>query len=363
MPQTITARRLLTLEGVLDHPVITIEDGIIQSIPAGSIYFGGSDPGRMLVTALCESQIQGKPFFTLTQNALSDVRYLDYLRAMYGKWIVLPTTNQVQTALDDYTADLQRRVEHDREFPGEPRQVKPGENYRMVDGKLQPGGPVSVMAIHARLVKVILEHNPKREFYLEESYPMELLYPYLSPHGLIFKLNHEPLRQLTAAMLEADHAFWTKQCAAMLGDWLKPDTSVSNVCSFARAVYERKDYSHFKGDREFVTNEFAPKAFSKLRVSIAGLYQWRLMQHPDATVRARLETAANEAFQQAFALCPTSPEVLYRYVNFLLFQGRMDDAVMLASTAQELTPDNEQYKQLLKQLLNFQQQQNMKAAH
>lgn len=32
MPQTLTARRLLTPEGVLDHPVITIEDGLIRSI-------------------------------------------------------------------------------------------------------------------------------------------------------------------------------------------------------------------------------------------------------------------------------------------------------------------------------------------
>lgn len=32
MPQTITARRLLTPEGTIDHPVITIEDGLIQSI-------------------------------------------------------------------------------------------------------------------------------------------------------------------------------------------------------------------------------------------------------------------------------------------------------------------------------------------
>ena len=47
-------------------------EGIIQSIPAGSIYFGGTDPGRGLVTALCESHAQAKPFFTLTQNALAE---------------------------------------------------------------------------------------------------------------------------------------------------------------------------------------------------------------------------------------------------------------------------------------------------
>jgi N-acetylglucosamine-6-phosphate deacetylase len=32
MTQTLTARRLLTSEGAIDHPVITIEDGLIQSI-------------------------------------------------------------------------------------------------------------------------------------------------------------------------------------------------------------------------------------------------------------------------------------------------------------------------------------------
>jgi hypothetical protein len=30
---------------------------IIASIPAGSVYFGGTDPGRFLITALCESQV------------------------------------------------------------------------------------------------------------------------------------------------------------------------------------------------------------------------------------------------------------------------------------------------------------------
>jgi hypothetical protein len=32
---------------------------IIASIPPGSIYFGGTDPGRFLVTALCRSQVSG----------------------------------------------------------------------------------------------------------------------------------------------------------------------------------------------------------------------------------------------------------------------------------------------------------------
>jgi hypothetical protein len=129
-------------------------DGIIQSIPVGSIYFGGSDPGRMLVTALCESSVEGRPFFTLTQNALSDNRYMDYLRDMYGKWIVLPTTNEMQKAQEDYTADLQRRVEHDQEFPTEPHQLKPGENYRMLASPSEFGEKPSARVLFGRKLSI-----------------------------------------------------------------------------------------------------------------------------------------------------------------------------------------------------------------
>ena len=337
-------------------------EGIIQSIPAGSIYFGGSDSGRMLVTALCQDHAQGKPFFTLTQNALSDGRYMDYLRAMYGKQISLPTTNDVQAALEDYKADALRRLKHDEEFPDGPRQIKQGESVRLVNGELQMNNPVSVMAVHARLVKLMLERNPNREFYLEESYPLELIYPYLSPHGLIFQLNHAPLTALPVKDIEADHAFWTKECGTLLGGWLKPDTSVSNVCAFAEAVYGRKDRSQFSGDKEYVTNDFAPPAFSKLRVSIAGMYQWRLMNHPGAAEKVRLEAEADYAFRQAFALCPTSREALYRSVNFLLMESRIDDAIQMAGTACKLTPNDEQYENLLTQLKGYGEQMQMRKA-
>ncbi len=59
-------------------------DGIMNSIPAGSIYFGGTDPGRGLPTAFSKSQVDADPFYTLTQNALADGTYLDYLDKTYG---------------------------------------------------------------------------------------------------------------------------------------------------------------------------------------------------------------------------------------------------------------------------------------
>jgi hypothetical protein len=62
-------------------------DDIITSIPRGSVYFGGTDPGRGLVTALCKSHASGDPFFTITQNALADENYLIYLRACFENGI------------------------------------------------------------------------------------------------------------------------------------------------------------------------------------------------------------------------------------------------------------------------------------
>jgi hypothetical protein len=71
---------------------------IIRSIPAGSIFFGGTDSGRFLVTAMSGSHINADPFFTLTQNALADSRsYLRYVRGMYGSRIYVPTEPMLES--------------------------------------------------------------------------------------------------------------------------------------------------------------------------------------------------------------------------------------------------------------------------
>ncbi len=100
-----------------------LADGIINSIPAGSIYFGGTDPGRGVPTAFCKSHADADPFFTLTQNALADGTYLNYLRAMYGGKIYTPTEEDSQRCFQDYVADATRRLaEH---------KLKPGEDVKM----------------------------------------------------------------------------------------------------------------------------------------------------------------------------------------------------------------------------------------
>jgi hypothetical protein len=65
---------------------------------------------------------------------------------------------------------------------------------------------------------------------------------------------------------------------------------------------------------------------------------------------------ADFAFRQSYALCPTSPEALFRYINLLLSLKRVDDALLLAEATHQLIPDNPQVKDLVKNLKNYKPQ-------
>jgi len=315
---------------------------IINSIPPGSVYFGGTDPGRFIISALCESQVTGKPFFTLTQNQLADSSYLEYLRSMYGKQIKIPSMGDAQQAFEDYTADVVRRQAEGL--------LRPGEDVKIVDGRIQVAGPVAVMAINGLLVRKILDDNPSREFYVEESFPLEWMYPYLTPHGLIFQFNNKPRPAITEAELLKDRRYWKDLTDETLGNWLDEKTSVKELCDFAYKYGLGQRLANYPGDKEFAANDEARKCFSKLRSSLAGMYAWRTQNAADADERRRMYEAADYAFRQSYAFCPCSPEVVYRYVNLLLAHQRTDDAILIVKTVLRLTPDNGQLRDLLSQL-------------
>jgi hypothetical protein len=136
----------------------------------------------------------------------------------------------------------------------------------------------------------------------------------------------------------------------MIGGWLNEDTPVSQVAAFAEKVHLRHDLSGFTGDPHFVQNDFACKSFSSLRSSIAGVYLWWLDQATGDEEKDRMARAADFAFRQAWALCPTSPDVVFRYTNFLVKQKRNSDALVVASTCLKLDPNNTQIKNLARQL-------------
>jgi hypothetical protein len=320
---------------------------IIGSIPPGSVYFGGTDPGRFIISALCESQVTGKPFFTLTQNQLADSTYLDYLRAMYGKKIKIPTTGETQKAFEDYTADAAIRQEQGL--------LKPGEQVKVVDGRIQVSGPVAVMQVNGLIARTLFDNNSSREFFVEESFPLDWMYPYLAPHGLIFQLNKKPLAQIPGTELLKDQQYWKKLTDETLGAWLDEKTSLNDVCDFAYNYGLGRRLAGYPGDADFASNIETRKCFSKLRSSIAGLYAWRAQNATDPDERKRMYDAADYAFRQSYAIYPCSPEAISRYVNLLVSHQRNADAMLIVKTVLRLTPDNTQLRDLMSQLEKYPQ--------
>ncbi len=262
---------------------------IINSIPSNSIYFGGTDPGRFLITGMEKSQVNADPFFLLTQNALADGSYIGYLQSMYGGKIYIPIDKELQSCFDDYVADLRVRFQN--------HQLKDGEDYKESNDQPVISGKVAVMAINGLIAKIIFDKNPDHEFYIEQSWPLDWMYPYLEPHGLIFKINRQPARELSDEIVQRDQDYWMKTIQPMIGGWLDNDTSVQSVADFVKTVFLKHDFSGFTGDPRFIENDYACRMFSKERANIAGLYVWRMDHATVSGEKERMAAAADLAYR------------------------------------------------------------------
>jgi len=275
---------------------------------------------------------------------------------MYGGKIYTPTAEDSQRCFTEYTTDAQRRLEK--------HQLKAGEDVKLVDGKVEISGQTAVMSINGLLTKVIFDQNTNREFYVEESFPLDWMYPHLEPHGLIMKIDRQPLAQIPRDNIARDREYWRKLAAGMIGDWLEEKTTVREVAEFVDRVYVHKNLSGFTGDQRFIQNAYAKQIFSKLRSSIAGVYAWRLGADAPPEYRPKTlaeneaqRTEADFAFRQAFALCPYSPEAIFRYVSFLLPSNRLDDALLIAEAGLKADPQNKQVQGVLENLKSFKAKQ------
>jgi len=327
-----------------------VSAGMVKSIPPGSIYFGGNAIGRFGPTLQSSSHSEGRPFFTLTQNALADETYVGYLRDMYGEKIFIPGTNEAAQCIAQYTEDAGRRLKHDQEFPNEPRQIRPGEDVRFVGGKTEVNGHVSVMGMNALIVKMIFDRNPRHEFYYEESFPLDWVNLHLIPHEFVFKLNRQPLAEIPPAAVRADREFWSRHAGTWLGAWLGIDTPIGDVTNFVIRTFGERNLKQFKGDPRFIQDGEARKSFSKMRCAVGGLYAWRATTAKNREERQRMVAEADFAFRQAFAFAPTSPEVIFRYISLLMMDGRTEDALRVAGAAQSLDPESGQWGNLVSEL-------------
>ena len=271
------------------------------------------------------------------------------------KEIYIPSPSDSEQSFKDYTEDVARR-----QAIG---QLKPGEDVHIDNGRVSVSGQVAVMMINGLLCRTIFDHNPTNEFFVEESFPLDWMYPYESPFGIIMKINREPLSELSEDVLKKDNKFWSKYSERLCGNWITYDTSVKDITAFIEKTYINNNLEGFNGNPRFLRDDDGQKAFSKLRSSIAGMYAWRLSpqcpaefrQKSDATQKALIRET-DFAFKQSFAFCPYSPEAVFRYVNFLLQFGRFDDALLVAQTCQKLDPFNGTITDLIKNLNDYKKQ-------
>ena len=279
-------------EEPLPNPVFPPEMG------EGAIFFGGTDPGRFVPTYMIYSAKVREDVFLITQNALADNTYMNVMRDLYGNDIWIPSVADSAQAFKTYVQDIESGK----------RPVTAG--ITKANGRVQVSGVLGVMEINGILAKQIFDYNNyKHEFFVEESYVIRWMYPYLEPHGLIMKINREPMRGLTRKMVQNDTDFW---------DW-----------------YTRR----LTSSREFSRDVVARKSFSKLRSAIAGLYANR-----------GLRKEAETAFMEARKLYPLSPEANFRLAEVYMRAGQFDKATAIITEFGDMDPANTKVNDFKKQI-------------
>jgi tetratricopeptide (TPR) repeat protein len=338
-----------------------------------AVLYGGTDPGRFVPTYMifCESRVppkdryrdphfdsEGSPNFDrrdvyiITQNALADSTYMSYIRDHYDfsrpdpnnpqtlerrlpwqravfRWgwthlhrdtmypkepIWIPSELDTQRAFQEYINNVQTRQAHGEVLSAD-------ENVSVEGGAVQVRGVAGVMNINGILTKWIFDHaKDKHSFYVEESYVIPWMYPYLTPAGIIMKINHDPLPspqenpKVWEDIVNRDKAYWNKLCDDL----------------DARPQFHR--------------DTDAQKTFSKLRSAIGGLYASRQMA-----------VEAEYAFKQALRLCPESPEGNFRLAQLYMELGRTDDALATLEALQQLDPLNDKITGAIDQIKGIKQ--------
>jgi hypothetical protein len=193
-------------------------DAILGSLRPGMVYVGGTDPGCFIPTMLNETT-EGERHIVFTQNALADSYYLDYLNFLYPDRLATLTSEDHQHAFADYLADAQKRLQHDQQFPDEPKQVRPGEDVKVIDGRVQVSGQTAVMAINEQLLRTLMAKNPDLSFALEESFPLKSTYADAAPLGPIMELRAQDGQSaLTAERAAQSLDYWRAATQQMLSD-------------------------------------------------------------------------------------------------------------------------------------------------
>jgi tetratricopeptide (TPR) repeat protein len=281
---------------------------MLKDLPKDAFVFGGTDPGRFVPTymILGESFVDPKdrrdPNFDrrdlviVTQNALADAFYQKYIHDHYA-----PGRPKAEGWFEKWLGRDKQYPVDDTIMPSEQELM---EIVRNVSMNLPPGAnpqdPNVGILYHAAIAQWIFEKNKdKREFFIEESFPMEWTYAYAVPNGLSYRLNKEPLETLPAEVVAEDFRYWNDYVERLLAD------------------------------KNFHEDFDAKRSFSKLRNSTGNLYRARQMWNE-----------AERAYRQALQLHPNNMESLVALSDILRAQKRWDEMAEMWDRAIEGDPNN-----------------------
>ena len=277
---------------------------MLKDLPAGSVVFGGTDPGRFVPTYMVFGEspqpagvkrdpgFDRRDLYIITQNGVGEPLYRKYLADHYGEG---------RPAARNF---FERWLGRDLMYPGKPL-VFPseGEIEAEVAKEMESaskGGAPDPSIPHSVATRLIWEKNrDAHDFFVEESFPLEWSYGHAEPHGLVYKIHREPLAEIPRESVERDFGFWEGYIARLLAD---PEYA--------------KDYD-------------AQRSFSKLRATAGNLYRHR-----------KMDAEAERAYRQALALWQGNGESLSALSAMLWERGDFDGVLALFEAALKEDPNN-----------------------
>ena len=277
-------------------------NSILDALRPGMVYVGGTDHGRW-IPELLNDTTDGEQHIVITQNGLAAGDYLEYVRLQYDGRMATLSDEDSQQAFAQYVAEAQPRFEHDQQFPDEPKQVLPGEDLTMADGKLQVAGRTAVMAINQTLLETLMGKNQGLSFGMEESFPLQGTYAQALPLG--------PLMELNAG--SDQNTFTAEQATQSLDYWRETAQQVLSDADAAGSTYTLKTYSH---DAAAAANLLAAHNFP---------------------------AQAEEAYGLAAQFWPENPDTALGLAGLLAADGRANDARQLLDDFARQYPDQRKY--------------------
>jgi len=266
----------------------------------------------------------------ITQNGLADATYMNVLRDRFCRpktvwgWVrsllkfldaeredhkgentmYIPSQQDFENSFKEYIQDVQERKRRGEHIE---------EEVTIKNGKISVGGVAGVMRLNGILTKYIWKENKnKHSFYVEESYVIPWMYPYLEPAGMIMKLNAEKVK-ITPEIIKKDFEYWNNLTNMFENggeiDFTDLPASITNDNSEIVKLFCNNKPDGRKGKiiikpHEFEQDVTAQKSFSKCRSAIAGLYEYH-----------QLWNEAENAYKQAIWLYPKSAEAYMRLAN------------------------------------------------